>query len=405
MNNRIPKLRFKEFSSNWRITKLENISSIIMGQSPLGNTYTNFENKYILVQGNSDLLNGYVKPRIWTSQLTKMAKKGDIIMSVRAPAGEVGRTNYDCVIGRGVAAIKGNNFIYYNLFKLNSENYWKRISCGSTFESLNSDNIKSLELIIPEKIEQEKIGKFFLVLDNIITLYKKKCEKLEIIRKSLIENVFIDLGFNQPNIRFKEFNSKWINKTFSELYKKNTVKNSNLKYDENNVISVANMYFKSDVKISNEEYLKTYNIFKIGDIAFEGNKSKNFTCGRFVENTIGDGIISHVFEVFSPIIEYDLWFWKYLINNEKIMKNILMKSTKATTMMSNLVSKDFLEQKIKLPELKEQTKIGILLNTISYNITLCKREYCSTLNHKIHKLRIKKLKNLIVLSFYFVFFL
>lgn len=50
----------------------------------------------------------------------------------------------------------------------------------------------------------------------------------------------------------------------------------------------------------------------LGDIAFEGNKSKNFAHGRFVENTIGDGIVSHVFDVFRPIADYDLLFWKYV---------------------------------------------------------------------------------------------
>ena len=57
-----------------------------------------------------------------------------------------------------------------------------------------------------------------------------------------------------------------------------------------------NMYFKPDARITDMEYLKTYNIFKLGDIAFEGNKSKDFSFGRFVENTIGDGIVSDVYK-------------------------------------------------------------------------------------------------------------
>ena len=104
------------------------------------------------------------------------------------------------------------------------------------------------------------------------------------------------------------------------------------------IISVANMYFKPDARISDEEYLRTYNVFRLGDIAFEGNKSKNFAFGRFVENTIGDGIVSHVFVVFRPLHhDHNLGYWKYAINNENVMGRILARCTKKTTMMTNLV--------------------------------------------------------------------
>lgn len=105
---------------------------------------------YILVQGNADLKDGWVCPRVWTSQKTKTTQAGDLIMSVRAPAGAMGKTAYDAVIGRGVAAIKGNEFLYQSLVKMDEEGYWKKLSCGSTFESINSDNIFNAEIYIPD---------------------------------------------------------------------------------------------------------------------------------------------------------------------------------------------------------------------------------------------------------------
>ena len=109
-------------------------------------------------------------------------------------------------------------------------------------------------------------------------------------------------------------------------------------------ITVATMQFKNDVKVSTTEYLKTYYTFKLGDIAFEGHQSKEFRYGRFVENDIGNGIVSHIFAVFRPIQEYDLYFWKYAINNETLMQRILARSTKASTMMHDLVTNDFLNE-------------------------------------------------------------
>ena len=134
------------------------------------------------------------------------------------------------------------------------------------------------------------------------------------------------------------------------------------------------MYFKEDVKESDDDYMRTYNVMRLGDIAFEGNKSKNFAHGRFVENTIGDGIVSHVFDVFRPIVEYDLQFWKYLINNEGIVGRILTRCTKASTMMTNLVADDFLKEEISVPSLAEQTQIGTYFHNLDNLITLHQRK-------------------------------
>ena len=170
-----PQLRFKGFADAWEQRKLGDIAQITMGQSPDGATYSDKPSKYILVQGNADLENGWVKPRIWTTQMTKKADAGDLIMSVRAPAGAMGKTAYNVVLGRGVAGIKGNNFLYQILTKMDADGFWKKLSCGSTFESLNSDNIKNAEInISPVSNEQQKIGTFFSNLDNLITLHQRE---------------------------------------------------------------------------------------------------------------------------------------------------------------------------------------------------------------------------------------
>ena len=140
------------------------------------------------------------------------------------------------------------------------------------------------------------------------------------------------------------------------------------------IISVANMYFKENTKTSTDDYMRTYNVMRLGDISFEGNKSKSFAHGRFVENTIGDGIVSHVFDVFRPIADYDLFFWKYIINNEGVMGKIMTRCTKASTMMTNLVADDFLNEKIAVPSLAEQRRIGAYLDDLDRLITLHQRK-------------------------------
>ena len=176
----------------------------------------------------------------------------------------------------------------------------------------------------------------------------------------------------RPKLRFPGFEEPWKDTFFSDLYEAVSEKNDG-SFGVENIISVANMYFKEDARITDEEYLKTYNIFKVGDIAFEGNKSNDFSHGRFVENTIGDGIVSHVFVVFRPLHDtHNLRYWKYAINNESVMGRILARCTKKTTMMTNLVTKDFLNQTILCPSAQEQDKIANLLDGISERIKLQK---------------------------------
>ena len=81
---------------------------------------------------------------------------------------------------------------------------------------------------------------------------------------------------------------------------------------------------------------------------------KKFKYGRFVLNDIGTGIMSPRFSTLRPIQCMPISFWKYYIHYEPIMQKILVKSTKAGTMMNELVIPEFLKQSILVPSMNEQ---------------------------------------------------
>ena len=160
---------------SWEQRKLGDITQIIMGQSPDSINYTNNSDDTILIQGNADLNNGIVVPRIWSSQITKKSYPNDIIFTVRAPVGEIARNPYFATIGRGVASFKGNDFLYQSLIRKKENNYWNNISAGSTFDSINSVQLKNVIIDLPKNdAEQDKIGELFTNLDNLITLHQHK---------------------------------------------------------------------------------------------------------------------------------------------------------------------------------------------------------------------------------------
>lgn len=187
----VPEIRLDGFEGEWENKILSEVTNITMGQSPKSENYTDNPNDYILVQGNADIKDKQVVPRLWTTEVTKMAEIGDIILTVRAPVGDIGKTDFNVVIGRGVAAIKGNDFIFYTLEKMKITGFWNKFSTGSTFESISSNDIKEAIIQIPTLPEQQAIGSCFSNLDNLIAAHQNKISQLETLKKKLLQDMFI----------------------------------------------------------------------------------------------------------------------------------------------------------------------------------------------------------------------
>lgn len=204
-----PQIRFQNFEDEWVKQSLGKTVEIIMGQSPDSKNYTDNPNDYILVQGNADMQNGRVVPRVWTTQITKLAEKGNLILSVRAPVGDIGKTDYNVVLGRGVAAIKGNEFLFQLLTKMKQSHYWAKFSTGSTFESINSDDIKSAEIYLPSIEEQSAIGSLFRTLDDLLASYKDNLANYQSLKANMLSKMFPKVGQTVPEIRLAGFEVEW----------------------------------------------------------------------------------------------------------------------------------------------------------------------------------------------------
>lgn len=177
-----------------------------------------------------------------------------------------------------------------------------------------------------------------------------------------------------PTIRFQGFTDDWEQRKFSELFKRRMERN-NGQFDKTKWISVANMYYQDPDKVtSNNIDTRTY-VLRLGDISFEGHSNKEFKIGRFVENDIGDGVISELFPIYRHITSYDLNFWKHYINIENIMFPKLQRCIEVSYTSSNKLSeKFFLKESILVPAILEQKKIGTYLKKIDNLITLHQRK-------------------------------
>lgn len=137
----------KEFKTGF----LSDIANIKMGQSPPGASYNKSGQGAIFFQGRTEFGFRFPSIKSWTTQPKRMAKKGDILMSVRAPVGDVNIASQDCCIGRGLAALHSigdyNNYLFHLMTNIRQK-FDTANSEGTIYGSINKDNLKGLEIII-----------------------------------------------------------------------------------------------------------------------------------------------------------------------------------------------------------------------------------------------------------------
>ncbi|NCB83204.1 MAG: restriction endonuclease subunit S [Bacteroidia bacterium] len=175
----------------WRVGKLSDIATIIMGQSPEGDTYNKEGNGMIFYQGRTDF--GYRYPDIttFTTQPKKKALKNDILISVRAPVGDLNIAIEDCAIGRGIGAlrskIKCNSHLFYTLQNLKSH-FDISDGEGTIFGSINKDDLHNMEVVYSEnKIKQ--FEKFVRPIEDCIKNYCIQNQKLSELKELLLSRL------------------------------------------------------------------------------------------------------------------------------------------------------------------------------------------------------------------------
>ena len=180
------------FSGEWKSYHLSHVTVIVMGSSPKSEAYNENGVGLLLLQGNADIKNRISAPRVFTSEITKECEIGDILLSVRAPVGTVAISEHKACIGRGIAALHAKpnfdqSFIYQ--FLLWFEPKWGSLSQGSTFESINSDDIKNLKIKVPNFGEQQKIAAVLTTADQEITTLQQKLDALKQEKQALMQQL------------------------------------------------------------------------------------------------------------------------------------------------------------------------------------------------------------------------
>lgn len=147
----------------WEIKRLDEIAYIVMGQSPPGSSYNENGDGQPFFQGKTEFGDVHPTVRKYTTAGTKFAKAGDILMSVRAPVGPTNIADIDCVIGRGLAAIRAKTVVSQSYLRWSLKHLEIDIQSkgtGTTFDAITGETLRGTFVALPPMAEQQKIVEF-----------------------------------------------------------------------------------------------------------------------------------------------------------------------------------------------------------------------------------------------------
>lgn len=183
-----------ELPKGWTWAELNDFSDIILGQSPPSSTYNEEHIGLPFYQGKLEFGSISPTPRKWCSVPKKIAEKGDVLISVRAPVGPTNICPERSCIGRGLAAIRGKEGIepFFILYLIRSiESTICKAGTGTTFSAINGDQLKLLRLPLPPLSEQyrivARIEELFSCLDAGVEALQKAKTQLRRYRQSVLK--------------------------------------------------------------------------------------------------------------------------------------------------------------------------------------------------------------------------
>lgn len=181
-----------EIPNGWSKSTLSKVANILMGQSPSGDTYNQDRNGEIFYQGRTEFGFRFPTVKTYTTEPKRMAKKGDVLMSVRAPVGDVNIAGEDCCIGRGVGSLSSkigcNSFIYYLM--QNIQTMFNTSNDGGTvFGSITKDELHDIEILKPLDNVIKEFENIVQSIDNQIKLKCNEVQLLQILRETLLSKM------------------------------------------------------------------------------------------------------------------------------------------------------------------------------------------------------------------------
>jgi len=192
-----------EIPEGWQVGCLGDEFTILMGQSPAGSSYNENKVGKVFYQGRTDFGFRFPTNRLYTTEPKRIASKFDVLVSVRAPVGDVNMANEECCIGRGLGAVKSNLKSYcFNKIKSLKKSFDVFENEGTVFGSLSKNDFNDLEIIIPDKQIAEQYDQVTFKMDLKILENTNEIQLLTQLRDTLLPKLMSgELTINQEALK------------------------------------------------------------------------------------------------------------------------------------------------------------------------------------------------------------
>ena len=365
---------FKNLPSGWKVVRLGKIGKIVNGL-----TYSpeNVSNNGLLVLRSSNINDNFIvlnNDDVYVKGISKFNKtlENDILICVRNGSKNLIGKNAlitekykDLAFGAFMAIFRSNyNLFLIHIFKTNT--FFKQVKndLGATINSINNSNLLNFKIPLPPLDEQEKIAEILSTWDEAINLTINLIENKKQFKKALMQNLLT------AKIRFPEFKDEWkkmkMNDIFTEIDERSTASNQYeiLSVTLNGIVP-QNTHFKKRIASQDDT---GYKILRYGNLVI----GMNLWMGGLDVLTNKDiGIVSPDYRIFKIDDKCNIYFLKNFIKTKKMLKLYILHSEQgASIVRRNLNLSELLEEKIKLPNLKEQQKIAEVLTACDDEINL-----------------------------------
>ena len=367
----VPKLRFKEFSDEYKYRNLSDISTLI--KDGTHGTHENYENGIPLLSAK-DINNNKINipencRKISVDDYNKiyknyLLKKDDILLTI---VGSIGRTalykNEKVAFQRSVATIRiddnnNSNYIRQYIESPMIINQLNNMTNSSAQGGVYLSSLSKLNFDIPRKEEQLKIANFLSLLDKKIELQSKKIEGLKLFKKGLI-NILNKKSYQETTLgKIGKFQTSSIDKLVKENEKIVNLYNYMDVY-KHKIIMTQDLSKLSKTSAKDNQIIT--NNLKRGDILFTPSSETPDDIGHSIciQENLPNTVYSYHLLRYRPNIIIDPLFSNYYFNNSKIRKQIIRYATGATRYTVSL--DNFLKIKVDIPDLITQKKYGLLL--------------------------------------------
>ena len=365
----------------WEVVKLgdEEVTVLIMGQSPPSSTYNNAGIGLPFLQGNAEFGEMYPIPVLSCSHPIKITEKNDILLSVRAPVGDVNIAPFKSCIGRELAAIrpKGNKLDYFFLFyylKLRSR-LFESLSMGSTFKAIRKMEIEKFRVLLPPLPEQKKIAEILSTVDQAIEKVDEAIVKTKRVKKGLMQEL-LNKGIGHKEFKQTEIGripDEWkvvrLGDISLDLIGGGTPSTSNPGYWNGDVAWMTSAHINDREIKTGQRYITKEGLQNSAtSVVPEGNLlvATRVGIGKAAINKIDIAISQDLTGIMinknRSIPDFVYWC---LINNKNRLKSLAQGST-----IKGILRERLGNLRLPLPPLPEQKKIAEILSTVDKRIQL-----------------------------------